>query len=169
MPDVMTPAVLPRVLPELGSTTTPSTDPSGGADLDRMLHAWQSQFTGRRSPNTLGLAFLDWATHAANAPFQTAALGGTAIEQWMHFARTPMAGGTPVVPRLGVYRFVDPNRQRRPYDLLTQSVLLSGAEAAGAVLGARLPIVLASRSDNASIRMASCALGVVVARAGVAA
>lgn len=53
--------------------------------------------------------------------------------------------------------------------LAKQLTFLSGAEAAGVVLGARVPIILASRSDSASTRMASCALGVVVARAGVAA
>jgi|GEM_PF-4138354 len=39
--------------------------------LDRMLHVWQSQLTGGRSPSTVGLAFLDWAAHAANALFET--------------------------------------------------------------------------------------------------
>ena len=53
--------------------------------------------------------------------------------------------------------------------LAKQLTFLSGAEAAGVVLGARVPIVLASRSDGAGTRLASCALGVLVARAGLAA
>jgi len=49
--------------------------------LDRMLHVWQSRYTGGRSPSTVGLALLDWAAHATNSPFQTAALAGTAFTQ----------------------------------------------------------------------------------------
>lgn len=43
---------------------------------------------------------------------------------------------------------------------------LAGAEAAGVVLGARVPIILASRADSARTRLASCALGVLLARVG---
>ncbi len=49
--------------------------------------------------------------------------------------------------------------------LAKQLTFLSGAEAAGVVLGARVPIVLTSRADSASTRLASCALGVLMARA----
>ncbi len=42
---------------------------------------------------------------------------------------------------------------------------LSGA-AAGIVLGAWVPIIVTSRTDSARTRVASCALGVLVARAG---
>ena len=128
MPDVTTRAALPMIVPTVGQTARPAPPPNAApsvaADLDRMLHAWQSQFTGGRSPNTVGLAFLDWAAHAANAPFQTASLGQTAAEQWMRLARTVTGGGTPLLPRAGDGRFADPAWQRRPYDLLTQSVLL---------------------------------------------
>ena len=49
--------------------------------------------------------------------------------------------------------------------LAKQLTFLSGAEAAGIVLGARVPIILTSRADSASTRLASCALGVLLARA----
>ena len=39
-------------------------------DLDRILHVLQSRFTAGRSPSTEPIAFLDWAAHAADAPFQ---------------------------------------------------------------------------------------------------
>ena len=42
--------------------------------------------------------------------------------------------------------------------LVKQLVYLAGAEAAGIVLGARLPIILTSRADNDMARLASCAL-----------
>ena len=52
--------------------------------------------------------------------------------------------------------------------LAKQLTFLAGAEAAGVVLGARVPIILSSRADSARTRLASCALGVLIARAGTA-
>ena len=48
--------------------------------------------------------------------------------------------------------------------LAKQLTFMAGAEAAGLVLGARVPIILTSRADSAGTRIASCALGVLVAR-----
>ena len=42
--------------------------------------------------------------------------------------------------------------------LVKQLVYLAGAQAAGIVLGARLPIILTSRADGETARLASCAL-----------
>lgn len=47
--------------------------------------------------------------------------------------------------------------------LYKQLVYLADADAAGVVLGARVPIVLTSRADSLRIRLASCALAVVLA------
>ena len=52
--------------------------------------------------------------------------------------------------------------------LAKQLTFMAGAEAAGLVLGARVPIILASRADSAGTRLASCALGVLMARAAAA-
>lgn len=52
--------------------------------------------------------------------------------------------------------------------LAKQLTFLSGADAAGVVLGASVPIILTSRADSASTRLASCALGVLMARSGTA-
>lgn len=41
---------------------------------------------------------------------------------------------------------------------------LAGASAAGVVMGAKVPIILTSRADSAETRLASCAVGVLVAR-----
>jgi phosphate butyryltransferase len=49
--------------------------------------------------------------------------------------------------------------------LAKQLTFMSGAAAAGIVLGARVPIILTSRADSAQTRLASCALAVLVARA----
>jgi phosphate acetyltransferase len=47
--------------------------------------------------------------------------------------------------------------------LAKQLIYFAGADAAGLVLGARVPIVLTSRSDSVSVRLASAALAVLVA------
>jgi phosphotransacetylase len=49
--------------------------------------------------------------------------------------------------------------------LAKQLTFLDGADAAGVVLGARVPIILTSRADSASTRLASCALAALMARA----
>jgi phosphotransacetylase len=47
--------------------------------------------------------------------------------------------------------------------MLQMLTAMFGALAAGVVLGARVPIVLASRSDTMEVRMASCVLASLVA------
>lgn len=49
--------------------------------------------------------------------------------------------------------------------LVKQLGFLSGARAAGVVIGASVPIILTSRSDTLDTRLASCALAVLAARA----
>jgi phosphate acetyltransferase/phosphate butyryltransferase len=53
--------------------------------------------------------------------------------------------------------------------LAKQLTFLGGADAAGVVLGARVPIILTSRADNLRTRLASCAVAVLLARAGTGA
>jgi phosphate acetyltransferase len=51
-------------------------------------------------------------------------------------------------------------------NMLAKSLsFLAGADAAGIVLGARVPIILTSRADSDITRLASCAVAVLVARA----
>jgi len=52
--------------------------------------------------------------------------------------------------------------------LAKQLSFLAGADAAGIVLGARVPIILTSRADSERTRIASCALAVLVARKNAA-
>ncbi len=49
--------------------------------------------------------------------------------------------------------------------LAKQLTFLGGADAAGIVLGARVPIILTSRADSLRTRLASCAVAVLLARA----
>ena len=53
--------------------------------------------------------------------------------------------------------------------LAKQLTFLANAEAAGVVVGARVPIVLTSRADGVRARLASCAVAVLMARARLAA
>ena len=48
--------------------------------------------------------------------------------------------------------------------LAKQLTFLAGADAAGVVLGARVPIILTSRADGERTRLASCAVAVLLAR-----
>jgi phosphotransacetylase len=49
--------------------------------------------------------------------------------------------------------------------LAKQLTFLAGADSAGLVLGARVPIILTSRADNVRSRIASCAVAVLAAHA----
>jgi phosphate acetyltransferase len=51
-------------------------------------------------------------------------------------------------------------------NMLAKSLsFLAGADAAGIVLGAKVPIILTSRADSLLTRLASCAVAVMVAKA----
>ena len=51
-------------------------------------------------------------------------------------------------------------------NMLAKSLsFLAGADAAGIVLGAKVPIILTSRADSVMARLASCAVAVLVAQA----
>jgi phosphotransacetylase len=49
--------------------------------------------------------------------------------------------------------------------LAKQLIYLGGARAAGIVLGARVPVILTSRSDSVQTRLMSCVLAVYMAQA----
>lgn len=121
MPDDTRPvrAIVPRQ-----GVSAPGAQTTTAVELDRILHAWQGRFTGGHSPSTTTLAFLDWAAHAVNAPFQTAGLGRTAVEHWQRLAR--IALGTEAMLPLpeGDHRFTNPAWSQPPYSLVVQAVLL---------------------------------------------
>jgi polyhydroxyalkanoate synthase len=121
-----TPLLVPNRLisknPDLPETEKPPI--SAPESLDRMLHVWQSRYTGGRSPSTVGLALLDWTAHAANSPFQTAALASTALAQWSRLVSTTMGGEMAIKPAPDDHRFAGSAWQQYPYNLLNQAVLL---------------------------------------------
>ncbi|MDR3462713.1 MAG: alpha/beta fold hydrolase [Beijerinckiaceae bacterium] len=93
-------------------------------DLDRILHVLQSRFTAGRSPSTEPLAFLDWTAHAADAPFQMSALGVDAFRQWLRLAAATVSRKPVIEPASGDRRFAGAAWHDRPFDLVTQAVLL---------------------------------------------
>jgi len=69
---------------------------------------------------------------------------------------------SPVAGRAGI--LVVPDLEAG--NMLAKSLtFLAGADAAGIVLGARVPIILTSRADSLTTRLASCAVAVLVAKA----
>jgi polyhydroxyalkanoate synthase len=72
----------------------------------------------------LGIAFLDWAAHAANAPFEMAGLAGVAQAQWVRLAQAAATGARAIEAAPGDNRFADPAWQKFPFNMMTQSVLL---------------------------------------------
>jgi polyhydroxyalkanoate synthase len=120
MPDInatVYSSTVPRVV------ATPPPEPASD-NLDRLLHNWQSQFTGGRSPSTVALAMLDWAAHASNEPFRTASLAKTAFGQWQRLSAAMLGGPAAIAPLAGDHRFSNAAWQKHPYNLLVQSVLL---------------------------------------------
>ena len=91
----------------------------------------------------------------------------------------PGSGVKPLTPQ-GFYVRTDPlvgsdDHHMNPYvqnfnleiqrELAKNLTFLSNADAAGIVLGARVPIVLTSRADSVRSRMASCGVAVLYAHA----
>lgn len=103
-------------------TTPPQT--SAAETPDRLLHAWQSRFTGGAAPSSLPLAWMDWAIHAANHPFRMREHRRMALRQWERLGRIMAGLDAPVVPRVEDRRFADPAWGTSPYAQLVQAVLL---------------------------------------------
>lgn len=102
-------------------TLVPDPGPLG---LDARLHAVQGKWTGGLSPVGQYLAFLDWALHLANAPFNRIALLRFAAAQWERLGAA-IAGEAPIVPPPGDHRFGDPAWQRFPFNIYSQAFLLA--------------------------------------------
>jgi polyhydroxyalkanoate synthase len=99
--------------------------------LDRSLHAAVARFTGGLSPAALSEAYLDWATHLANAPGKRLQLTEKAMRKATRFARYAyqyaIEGRTSqkcIEPLPQDHRFVSDAWQKWPYILIYQAFLL---------------------------------------------
>ncbi len=108
--------------PPVGACLRPTADL---AALDNLVHAAEGRATLGLSPTALGLAWLDWAAHLANAPFRRLGLARMALHQARRLAEGA-ATGTPVIaPSRGDRRFAAPGWQNPPFHLLQQAFLLT--------------------------------------------
>ncbi|MDE2582922.1 MAG: polyhydroxyalkanoic acid synthase [Rhodospirillales bacterium] len=95
------------------------------AVLDNLVHAAEGRATHGLSPTALGLAWLDWATHLANAPFRRLGLLRAALHQGRRLAEATATGETVIAPAAGDHRFAAPGWQNPPFHLIHQAFLLT--------------------------------------------
>ena len=94
------------------------------AKLDGRLHAAEGRLSAGVSVTAIGLAFLDWGIHLANAPFRRVQLAGDALKQWARFVAA--VGGQPATTPLPTDpRFSASAWQQPPFNLISQGFLLS--------------------------------------------
>lgn len=102
-----------------------------GFPADRLIHAWEGQFTAGLSPPALLEAFSDWAIHLANAPGKQGDLVRRAFRKWLRFVyyafRAPYAPDTlpAIEPLPGDRRFTAPDWQTLPFSFVWQSFLFT--------------------------------------------
>lgn len=115
------------------------------AELDAQAQALLARASGSISPQSVMLAWLDWASHLATSPGKMAALSHLAVEQSAAFARyaqqsmaaagratldsNGMAANVPEVtqpePLVTDRRFRDPEWQNYPFNVFHQAFLLN--------------------------------------------
>jgi polyhydroxyalkanoate synthase len=94
---------------------------TGTNSLDRLVHAREARFSGSLCAVSLTLAYLDWALHLANAPGRKLELSQKAIQQWVRLWSPERW----TAPAHGDHRFSDPAWSRPPFNLISQSFLLT--------------------------------------------
>ena len=117
---------------------TPPVQPSNPhAELDQQAQAMLAIASGSLSPQSIALAWLDWASHLATSPGKLTELAQMPAEHAVALARYAQesltAAGhqalnspaTPPEPPLSDRRFSDPLWQQFPYNVLQQSFLMN--------------------------------------------
>jgi polyhydroxyalkanoate synthase len=111
--------------------------------VDRSVHAVTARFTAGLSPIALAEAYLDWASHLAFAPGKRGQLAEKAFKKVLRFAnyagRCALRSDVEpcIVPLPQDRRFVHPDWQRPPFNLIYQSFLLTQQWWHNAVTGVR--------------------------------
>ncbi|KAB2970236.1 alpha/beta fold hydrolase [Zoogloea sp.] len=116
--------------------------PLPGSNLDRLAHAQLARLTGGISPAALTMAFEDWLMHLSRNPAEQAELVRALAEALLqfpgHLLEGPRPPGTlghdPFVPDR---RFTHPGWQAWPFNLWSQSFLLTEAWWRKATTGVR--------------------------------
>jgi polyhydroxyalkanoate synthase subunit PhaC len=132
----------PKIIADFTKEAAPAAPPSKDRDsfavtaiadlTDRSLHAAAARFTGGLSPAALAQAYLDWATHLANAPGKRMQLVDKAVRKAVRFAnyagRCAAQGGKAeccIEPLPQDRRFAGDGWHRWPYNLIHQAFLLN--------------------------------------------
>ena len=113
---------------------------------DRALHALLARFTAGISPIALSLAYIDWVLHLAGAPQRRLELGRDAVSGAKQLLENALATFSPqhepwslIKPQPQDRRFVDPEWERPPFNILAQAFLMNERwwhQATSAVRGA---------------------------------
>ena len=126
--------------------------PQVAVTLDRMFNAYVANFTGGTDPRVIPLAFLDWWVKLAWSPGTHARLTEKAVRKMIRFslyAVQSMAdpGNTPpaVEPLPQDQRFRSPGWQSWPFNLMSQSFLLTQQWWANATTG--VPALTKNQKD----------------------
>ena len=110
--------------------TSSTTTPNGASSFDRLVQAWQARFTAGISPASLLLAYLDGLVHLGNTPGNQARLIEQAWRDALQLASYAARCADPhtppcVAPRPQDRRFTGAEWQRWPFNLISQSFLLT--------------------------------------------
>ena len=128
---------------ELPMNRIPSAEiPLPGSNVDRFAHAQLARLTGGISPEALVMAFEDWFMHLSRNPAQQAELVQGLLQALMDFRgrlqQPPRPAGTlGLDPSLPDRRFTHPGWQAWPFNLWSQSFLLTEAWWRSATTGIR--------------------------------
>src|SRR6266566_4324832 len=98
---------------------------------DRALHAMLARLTGGISPVALSLAYIDWASHLAAAPQRQMEISQDALRSASQFLESALHYFSPgqgpwslIKPQPQDRRFVAPEWESQPFNLLAQTFLL---------------------------------------------
>jgi polyhydroxyalkanoate synthase len=95
------------------------------AELDRLTHATEGQFTWGLSPAAISLAALDWSMHLANVPFHRLHLAQYAMEGAQQFWHSFWTGVPARSPGPDDRRFRSPDWSLPPFRWAVQAFLLT--------------------------------------------
>ena len=123
-PDGHQAAFIPAARPAAALPVPNGAPRPAGTRVDTLVHALEGRVTGGLSMTGLGLAFLDWGVHLANAPSRRAELARSAAIQWMRL-QSAAAGETVIAPPPSDRRFSGPGWAQPPFNLFAQGFLLA--------------------------------------------
>ena len=122
---------LPLPSPAMVSPPQGAKEPPAFDALDRSVHAAIARWTGGLSPAALALAFADWRLHSAVSPGRQLSLAREAINDMLRLTRTATHWSSEfrpwslISPPPADHRFVEPDWELLPFNMLAQTFLLT--------------------------------------------